>query len=186
MATLMKRSWWVLLLRGLIAILFGILAYIWPGITMVTLILLFGSYALIDGVFATVGSLVHHKDYEDWWLVLLAGLVSIAAGILTFLQPGITALSLLFLIAAWALVTGVLNIVTAIQLRKEIEGEWLLILNGIASVFFGLFVFARPGAGALSVIWLIAIYAVFFGVILLTLSFRARGWGKKLEELEAI
>ena len=121
MATLLKRTWWVVLLQGLVAVLFGVLALVWPGLTLATLVLLFGAYALVDGAFAVVGSLVHRKEYEDWWLVLLTGLVSIAVGILTFIQPGITAMSLLFLIAAWALVDGVLTIVKAIQLRKEIE-----------------------------------------------------------------
>src|SRR4030042_2615655 len=171
MATLLKRTWWVLLLQGLAAVLFGVLALVWPGLTLATLVLLFGAYALVDGAFAVVGSLAHLKEYEDWWLVLLTGLASIAVGILTFIQPGITAMSLLFLIAAWALVIGVLTIVQAIQLRKVIEGEWLLILSGIASVLFGLFVFALPGAGALSLNWLIATYALVCGVLDGTLAF---------------
>ena len=180
MATLLKRTWWVLLLQGLAAVLFGVVALVWPDITLASLVLLFGAYALVDGVFAVVGSLVHRKEYEDWWLVLLAGLASIAVGILTFIQPGITALSLLFLIAAWALVIGVLTIVKAIQLRKEIEGEWLLILAGIASVLFGLFVFALPGAGALSLIWLIATYAIVYGVLQVILALRVRSWAKDI------
>jgi uncharacterized membrane protein HdeD (DUF308 family) len=180
MATLLKRAWWALLLQGLAGVLFGVVALIWPGLTLATLVLLFGAYALVGGVFGVVGSVVHRKEHEDWWLVLLTGLVSIAVGILTFIQPGITALSLLFLIAAWALVIGVLTIVIAIQLRKEIEGEWLLILAGIASVLFGLFVFALPGAGALSLIWLIATYAIIFGVLQVGLAFRARSWAKDI------
>jgi uncharacterized membrane protein HdeD (DUF308 family) len=185
MANLLKRTWWVVLLEGLAAVLFGVLALVWPDITLATLVLLFGAYVLVDGVFAVVGSLVHRKEYEDWWLMLLTGLLSIAVGILTFVQPGITALSLLFLIAAWALVIGVLTIIQAIQLRKVIEGEWLLILSGIASVLFGLFVFARPGAGALSLIWLIAIYAIFYGALQVILAFRARSWAKDIVEQPA-
>lgn len=180
MATLLKRNWWVVLLQGLAAVLFGVLALVWPGLTLATLVLLFGAYALVDGVFAVVGSLAHRKEYEDWWLVLLTGLASIAVGILTFIQPGITALSLLFLIAAWALVIGVLTIVEAIQLRKEIEGEWLLILAGIASVLFGLFMFALPGAGALSLIWLIATYAIVYGVLQVIFALRVRSWAKDI------
>jgi len=183
----MKQNWWVLLLRGLAAILFGIFAYVWPGLTMVTLVLLFGIFALADGIVAVIGSLIHHKKYKGhWWVLLLLGLVSIAAGIFTFLMPGITVLSLLTLIAAWAFMSGVLNIFTSIQLRKEIKKEWLLFLNGIVSVLFGLFVFMRPGIGALSVIWLIATYAVFTGVVFLSLAFKVRGWDKQLEHLEAI
>lgn len=182
MATLLKRGWWVLLLRGLVAALFGVLAYIWPQLTVATLVLLFGAYALVDGVFAVVGSLVHR--YDDWWLMLLVGLADIAVGILTFLQPSITALVLIFLIAARALVTGVLDIVAGIRLRKEIEGEWLLILGGIASVLFGLIAFARPGAGALVVIWLIATYAIILGVLQVILAFKVRSWGEKLEQFK--
>jgi len=185
MASLLKRSWWVLLLQGLAAVLFGVLASVWPGITVTTLVLLFGAYALVDGVSAVVGSLIHRKEYEDWWLVLLGGLSSVVAGILALVLPGITALSLLFLIAAWALVTGVLSIVTAIQIRKEIEGEWLMILGGIASVLFGLVAFVRPAAGALSLIWVIAIYAIIFGVLQVLLAFRARRWAETLERLES-
>ena len=181
----MKLNWWVLLLRGLSAILFGVLAYVWPGLTLVTLVLLFGAYALVDGVFSIFGSLAYRKEYEDWWLVLLGGLVSIAVGIITFIQPGITALSLLFLIGAWAFTTGILTIISAIQLRKEIDNEWLLILSGIASVAFGILVFALPGAGALSVIWLIAIYSIFVGVLLIILAFKVRGWSEQLETIEA-
>ena len=180
MATLLKRTWWVVLLQGLAAVLFGVAALVWPGLSLATLVLLFGAYALVDGVCAVVGSLVHLKEYEDWWLVLLTGLASIAVGILTFIQPGITAMSLLFLIAAWELVIGVLTIVQAIQLRKVIEGEWLLILAGIASVLFGLFVFASPGAGALSLIWLIATYAIVYGGLQVLLAFKARSWAKDI------
>lgn len=178
MATLLKRNWWVLLLQGLAAVLFGIAALIWPGLTLASLVLLFGAYALVDGVFAVIGSLVHLKEHEDWWLMLLGGLASIAAGIITFVQPGLTTLSLLFLIGAWALVSGVLTIVLAIQLRKEIKGEGLLILSGIASVLFGLFVFVQPGAGALSVIWLIAVYAIVYGVLEMGLAFETRSWAE--------
>lgn len=182
MATLLKRTWWVVLLQGLAAVLFGIVALVWPGITLASLVLIFGAYALVDGIFAVVGALAHRKEYQDWWLVLLTGLVSIAVGILTFVQPDITTLSLLFLIAAWALVIGVLSIVQAIQLRKVIEGEWLLIVAGIASVLFGLFVFARPGAGALSLVWLIATYAIIHGVLQVVLALKARSWAQDIAQ----
>jgi uncharacterized membrane protein HdeD (DUF308 family) len=118
-------------------------------------------------------------------LVLLGGLSSIVAGVLVLVWPQLTALFLLYMIAARALMTGIVDIITAIRLRKEIEGEVLLILGGLASVLFGLIAFVRPGAGALAVISLIAIYAVFVGAILIILAFRMRRWGKKLEKLGA-
>ncbi len=181
-ADLLKQSWWSLLLRGIAAILFGVLALTWPGLTIVTLIILFGAFALVDGIFVVFGSLINREAYEHWWLVLLSGLISIAAGILVFVWPLLTALILLYLIAARALIVGIMDIIAAIRLRKEIEGEWMLILAGIASVLFGLIMFIWPGAGALAVIWLIAIYAIFVGLMLLILAFKVRSWRSQLEE----
>lgn len=185
MATLLKNAWWMLLVRGLVAVLFGVMALVWPGLTVSTLILLFAAFALVDGVSAAVGAVMHRKEDQSWWLVLLLGIVSALVGIAALVWPQLTALFLLYIIAARALVTGILDIITAIRLRKEIEGEFLLILGGLASVLFGLIAFVRPGAGALAVISLIAIYALFVGAILILLAFRVRGWGKKLEKLGA-
>ena len=142
--------------------------------------LLFGAYALADGVLGVWTAVAGRKEHEDWWVLLLWGLVGVGAGFLTFLVPGVTALALLFYIAIWAIALGVLEIVTAIRLRKEIEGEWLLVLGGLASVVFGVLLMARPVAGALAVLWLIAAYAVVFGVILVILAFKARTFGKQL------
>ncbi len=177
MLTQFSRNWWLVALRGVVAILFGILAFVWPGITITVLVLLFGAYALIDGLFAVFVALTNNAGEQRWW-VLLEGLVGIAVAVLTFLWPAAMAISLLFLIAAWAILTGVLEILAAIELRREISDEWLLILSGIASVIFGVLVILFPGAGALSVIWLIAAYAVVFGVLLVALSLRLRSLGK--------
>jgi uncharacterized membrane protein HdeD (DUF308 family) len=185
MATLLKKGWWILLVRGLAAVLLGVVALVWPGLTVATLILYFGAFALVDGISDVIGSIMNRKEDPYWWLVLLGGLASIVAGALVFAWPQLTALFLLYMIAARALVTGILDVITAIRLRKEIEGEVLLILGGLASVLFGLIAFARPGAGALAVISLIAIYALFVGGILMLLAFRMRRWGKKLEKLGA-
>jgi uncharacterized membrane protein HdeD (DUF308 family) len=185
MATLLKKSWWILLVRGLAALLFGVIALVWPRLTVGTLILYFGAFALVGGISDVIGSIVNRKEDEYWWLVLLGGLASLVAGVLVFVWPQLTALFLLYIIAARALVTGILDIIAAIRLRKEIEGELLLILGGLASVLFGLIAFIRPGAGALAVISLIAIYAIFVGGILIFLAFRMRRWGKKLEKLGA-
>jgi uncharacterized membrane protein HdeD (DUF308 family) len=180
LAAILSRNWWVLLLRGIVAIAFGVLTWMQPGISLAALVLLFGAYSLADGVLGAWAAVAGRKEHEHWWVLLLEGLVGIGVGILTLFAPGITALALLFYIAIWAIATGVLEIVAAIRLRKEIEGEWLLILGGLASVAFGVLLVARPGAGALAVLWIIAAYAVVFGAILVVLAFKARGFGRAL------
>lgn len=174
LASTLSRSWWLLLLRGVVAIAFGVLAWAQPGITLAALVLLFGAYAAADGILCLWAAMAGPKRHESWWLMLLQGLVGVAIGLITFLAPGITALGLLFYIAIWAIVTGVLEIVAAIRLRKEISHEWLLLLSGLASIIFGGLLVARPGVGALAVLWLIGVYAVVFGILLLILAFRSR------------
>ena len=172
MIGLFTKNWWVLLLRGIVAVLFGILAITRPGITLAVLVLLFGIYAVVDGclaLFAAIGGWSHR---EDRWLLLLEGFIGIGAGILTLRAPGITAVALLFFIAAWALATGVLRIVAAIRLRKEITGEFWLALSGIASVVFAFLVMMNPAAGALAIAWLIGWYALFLGAMLVMLSIK--------------
>jgi uncharacterized membrane protein HdeD (DUF308 family) len=167
--------WWALGLRGGIAILFGLAALLRPGLALAALILLFGAYALVDGVFAIVGVFGGTRSGTPRWLLLLEGVVGILAGIIAFVNPGLTAIALLYLVAAWAIVTGIAEIATAIRLRQEMRGEWALILGGILSVIFGLILAVLPGVGILSLIWLIGIYAVAFGVLLLIAAFRVRG-----------
>lgn len=168
-------SWWLLLLRGVCAILFGLMAFAWPGLSLLTLVLLYGAYALVDGAIA-LGAAVAGRGgaVSTWWLVLV-GILGVGVGILTFLWPGITAFTLLVMIAVWAIVKGVFEIAGAISLRKQIENEWLLVLGGLASVAFGVLLLVNPGAGALAVVWLIAAWAVAFGVVLVSLAFRVRG-----------
>lgn len=171
-------NWWVLLLRGILAVLFGIIAFALPGLTLVTLVLLYGAYALVDGLIALwVGG------KSRAWSLLLAGIIGVLFGIYTFLFPGITAVALLYLIAAWAIFRGVLEIVTAMRLRREISYEWALVLGGIISILFGLVLFANPAAGALAMVWLIGAYAVVFGLAMIILAFRARGLPKRLESM---
>ncbi len=177
MEAMLARNWWVLVLRGVLAVLFGLAAFFWPGLTALVLVSLFGAYALIDGIFAVVAGIQQYGKHERWWAVLLEGIVGILIGLLTFFWPGVTALGLLYFIAAWALVTGVFEIVAAIRLRREIEGEWLLGLSGVASVLFGLLLVIFPSAGVLSVIWIIGAYALLFGVIMIILGLRMRGRG---------
>lgn len=168
------RVWWVLLLRGLAAIAFGVVALAWPGLTLVTLALFWGAYALVDGVTALWSGWQAKDGGKPLWQVVLVGLLGIAAGIFTFASPGLTALALLTLIAAWAIATGAMQIVAAIRLRKEIANEWFLILSGALSVAFGVLMLASPGAGALAVLWVIAAFSIAFGVLLVGFALRLR------------
>ncbi len=170
----LTRRWWLLLLRGAAAIAFGVLAFIWPGVTLFTLVLLYGAFALIDGVLALAAVFTSRSDAVPRWWLVLTGILGIAVGLFALLWPGITALALITFIGAWAIVRGVLEIAAAIQLRKRIEGEWLLILAGFMSVLFGLGVLSFPGTGALALIWLIAIYAVAIGIVMIMLALRLR------------
>jgi uncharacterized membrane protein HdeD (DUF308 family) len=174
MLAMLARNWWALALRGVFAIIFGVLALIWPGLTLLILITLFGAYALVDGIFAVIAGIASYGRNERWWAVLLEGVAGIIFGVLTFLWPGTTALVLVYFIAAWALLTGILEIVAAIRLRKEIEGEWMLIISGILSIILGLYMIVAPGAGALGLTWLIGAYAIMFGILLIILAFRLR------------
>jgi uncharacterized membrane protein HdeD (DUF308 family) len=174
MLQLATRNWWMLAIRGVLAILFGVLAYLVPGAAIYALVLLFGAYAFVDGIFAVIAGIRSYGERDRWWALVIEGIAGIVIGVITFLYPGVTALVLLYFIAAWALITGVLEIAAAIRLRKEIHGEWLLALAGVASVLFGVLLLVLPGPGALALIWLIAAYAIVFGILLLILAFRLR------------
>jgi len=178
MRILIAKNWWSLVLRGLAAILLGFITVIWPGITLGALVLLFGAYALIDGVLSLVGAVRAAESHERWGVLLFEGLAGIVAGIVTFVWPAITALTLIYVIAAWALVTGVFEIVAAIRLRKYIPGEWMLGLSGLASLILGILMIAVPLAGALAIALWIGAYAFVFGTLLIVLGFRLRSWTK--------
>ncbi len=184
MSDLLVRSWWVLALRGVIAVVFGLLALMLPGITLFTLIALFAAYALLGGAASVFGAIRSRRADEDWWLPMLLGIIGIGVGIVAFLHPGLTALILVLLIGANALVTGVLDVVAAIRLRKTIKDEWLLALSGVLSIVFGALVFLFPGAGALALIWLISLYALLTGVLQLGLAFRLRSSAKSAIQVE--
>src|SRR5262245_14128665 len=170
----MAKAWWMVLLRGIAGIVFGILAFVWPGVTLFTLVILYGAYALVDGVIALIAAFSGGpKPVPTWWLIVV-GLAGIAAGILTFMWPGVTALVLIVFIGAWSIVHGIFEIIGAIKLRKEIDNEWWLILAGVLSVLFGVLVLAMPGSGALALIWVIGAYSIVFGICLVALSFRLR------------
>lgn len=173
----LHRSWWLLLLRGIIAVVFGVLTFAWPQISLLSLIFVYGIYAVADGILALVAAVRGGGITPRWWLAL-GGAVSILAGVLAFALPGLTALVLVYLIGFWSIMRGVLEIVGAIRLRKEIANEWALGTAGVLSVLFGLILVFAPGAGALGLLWLIATWAVLFGLLLIGVSFRVRKLAK--------
>ena len=168
--------WWALALRGVIAILFGLAALLRPDIALEALILLFGAYALVDGVFAIVGVFGGTRGGTPRWLLVIEGIAGILAGLVAFVLPGLTAVLLLYLIAVWAVVTGIFEIASAIRLRQEITGEWALIAGGALSIIFGVILAViGPVAGLLSLVWLIGVYALAFGILMLITAFQVRG-----------
>ena len=169
----LAKNWWLLLLRGIAGILFGILAFAWPGITLLSLVILYGFYALVDGLFAILAAIKGGNIESRWWLILI-GILGVAAGLVTFFWTGITALVLIMFIGAWALIHGIFEIIGAIKIRKEIDNEWWLILSGALSVMFGLADLIMPGADALALIWLIGAYAIIFGGMLVGFAFRLK------------
>ena len=168
------RNWWMVALRGAFAILFGILTIAWPQITVVVLVALFGAWALLDGISAFVAAWRSAEAKQTWWPFLVTGVLGVGAAIVTWVWPQITALSLLYVIAVWAIASGVLQIVAAIRMRKIITNEFWLALAGIGSVVFGLLVLVFPGAGAIGIAWAIGWYAILFGILLVMLGFRLR------------
>ena len=170
----LKRHWWVPVIRGIAAIVFGIIAFVYPGLTVATLVLFFGAWVLIDGIFRVVGAIGHRASDPDWGWHIVIGIVGIIVGLLTFHAPQITALALVIYIAAWALMMGASEIALAVKLRREIKGEWFLILMGLASIVFAMLLLWNPVAGAAAVIWLIAWYAVVLGVLAIFFGFRLR------------
>jgi uncharacterized membrane protein HdeD (DUF308 family) len=162
------------LLRGIFAVIFGVLAFVFPKLTIASLVLVWGAYALADGIIALIAAISGKTESDDRWLVGLQGVIGLAAGVITLLMPGVTAIGLLIAIAAWSLAVGVLQIVSAIRLRKEIEGELWLGLSGLLSIVFAFFVIARPGQGALAIVWVIGAYALVFGIMMIILAFRVR------------
>lgn len=174
LARLFAARWWAVLLRGIIAITFGVLAFTWPGVTVATLVLLFGYYALADGVFSLLTAIGGRRHREDRWLLALEGIVGIWAGVVTLRAPALTAMVLVFFISIWAMATGFLRIATAIRLRKEVSGEVWLALSGVLSVLFALMLMLRPAVGALGLVWVIAGYALILGVLEIMLGFELR------------
>lgn len=170
----LAQNWWVFLLRGILAIVVGILAFVWPGITLVSLVLLFGIYAAADGILAIASAITGHTPMPRWWLAIV-GIAGIAAAFMAFTRPGLTIAVLLIVIASWAIVFGIMEIIGAIQLRKEIDNEWFLILSGALAVVFGLILLFRPGLGTLALIFTFGTFAIVEGLLLIGFSIRLRG-----------
>jgi uncharacterized membrane protein HdeD (DUF308 family) len=182
MLTKLFHNWWLFGVRGVVAIIFGIMALVWPESMKVALVLLFGAFVLIDGCFAVATSIATRKYFERWWALLLEGLVGIVIGLMAFFQTDITALVLLYYIAAWAILTGIFEIVAAIQFRHVIPGEWTYILNGIFSVILGILLFVFPDTGLVSLVWAIGIYAIIDGILEIVLAFRMHSLLKDLDK----
>jgi uncharacterized membrane protein HdeD (DUF308 family) len=172
-------NWWMILLRGLAAIAFGIVCFALPAISLLALVFVWGAYALVDGIGAIIWGVRAH-----WWSMALVGAVSVAAGLVAFFWPGITALALLYLIAAWAVVRGVVEIAAAIHLRRRIENEWALALGGVLSIVFGALIAMFPGAGVLSVIWVLGLFSIAFGVAAMVLALRLRSMHRAMSARE--
>lgn len=171
MLDLLSKRWWWILVRGIAAILFGIAAFAWPGLTIWALVMLFAAYAIVDGA----SMIVFGRRLGNWFWYALAGLVSMAAGVIAIAWPGITSMALLWVIAAWAILSGIFQIMSGIEIRKAVEGEWVLYVGGALAILFGLVLFFRPGAGALSVVWLIGMFMILFGILQVILSFKLKG-----------
>ena len=173
-----SRSWWLVALRGGAAILFGIVAFAWPGVTLIALALLWGCYAIVDGVMAIVAGWRVRDTGAPMWPLALLGALGVIAGLAAIIAPGVATLALVTLVGAWAIVTGALESVAAVRLRRAIEGEWMLVLAGSATVALGVAVLIRPGVGAIALAWWIGAYAIAFGVLLVVLGFRLRALGR--------
>lgn len=170
-------SWWLLALRGVLAIVFGVLAALWPGNTLAVLVAIFAAYALASGAIWIFGAVKNRGADDHWWL-LLAGLAGIGAGAITMLQPGTTLLVLVLLMGANALVAGVLDIAMAVRLRRQIHGEWLFALGGVVAIAFGIIVFMFPFLGAVAMVWLVSAYAIASGILFLMAAWRLRSWSR--------
>ena len=181
--TQLFRNWWIVAVRGVLAIVFGILALVWPDTTKLALVLLFGTFALVDGFSAIAAGIALSPHFKRWWALLLEGLTGTMIGVLTFSWPNVTGLILLYFIAAWAVITGIFEIVAAIEFRNVVSREWTMIIGGILSVSLGALLFAFPYAGAMSIVWLIGMYAIAFGIIELIIAFHLRGLLRSIEKV---
>lgn len=177
--TNLTRNWWLVALRGLLAILFGVAAFVWPGLTWLVLILMFGVYAILDGIFAMVSGVFQSRYSPRWWVFLVEGFISLIAGVIVLLQPGLAGIALVFVIAVWAVLTGLLEVIAAIRLRREIRNEWMLGFGGFLSIMLGLLMLIQPAAGGIVITLMVGAYALIFGMLLIALSLRLRSFNRR-------
>jgi uncharacterized membrane protein HdeD (DUF308 family) len=182
----LTKNWWLIVLRGVLAILFGLAAFMMPSLAWLALIVLFGTYAILDGVFAMMSGLISSKYSPRWWVFFLEGLVSLAAGVIAVLRPDLATAVFIGIIAAWAILTGILEIVAAIRLRREIRNEWMLAFGGFVSLAFGILVFFQPETAGLVITLMIGAYALIFGVLLVVLGLRLKKWNLPTGEQDAL
>ncbi|MBV9522370.1 MAG: HdeD family acid-resistance protein [Alphaproteobacteria bacterium] len=175
MLQVLMRNWWALALRGVASLVFGLIAILFPGITIGALILLFAVYAVVDGVFAIIAGIRAAERHERWWPLALEGVIDILAGIVVFLWPALSLIVLIYIIAAWAVISGAALLGAAVRLRA-LRGDWLLAVNGVISVLLGVLLFLSPIAGAIVLAWWVGAYALLFGVLLIILAFQLRRW----------
>ncbi len=179
-AQVVRRNWWILALRGVFAIILGLIALFFPGIALRAFIIVFGVYAIIDGIAAVVIAIQERGSLSRWGWVLFEGIIGILAGIVAFVYPGLTALVLLYIIAFWAIVTGIMEIVAAFAIRGFAAREWALGIAGILSILFGILLIIRPGAGILAILWLVGIYSIIFGILFIVRAFQMRSWASSV------
>ncbi len=176
MAQVLALHWWAWVLRGLVAVIFGLIAFFIPGATLFALTILFGAYALIDGIVSLAAAIRSARRGEHWWALLFEGIAGLCAAAATALWPLLTLIVLVYIVGAWAFITGIFEIVAAFRLRRFIRGEWLLALTGVFSIVFGILILAAPITGAIVLAWWIGAYVFIFGLMLIGLGFRLRRW----------
>ena len=181
MLDLFARNWWIYVVRGALALIFGMYAWFMPGLAMKVLLMFFGIFVLLEGLFAIIGSIAGRKYSEVWWLVLMEGIAGLVLGLLTLTRPEFVATLIVIFVAAWAIWGGLFRIIAAVRLRKHIEGEWLLIFGGIVSMLFGLMLLKHTGAGIVAISWMIAFFASMFGVLLISFGIKVRKFQKEAE-----
>lgn len=174
MLDMLARNWWMLLIRGLAAALLGVAVIVWPGLSLDLMVTVFAAYLFVDGIMALIAA-VTRRDYGRWWLLALEGVLGVLAGIAAFIFPGAAVATFFYIVVFWALATGVLEIINAVELRKQVDNEWSLILSGAVSILWGILMLAYPGAAILTLLWLFGVLAIAFGVLEVWLAFRVRG-----------
>ena len=177
----MTRNWWMYLVRGVLAIVFGIMALVWPESAKVALVIVFGAFALADGILAVAAGIASRSQFKYWWALVLEGITGIIIGLMAFFWTNATGLALVYMIGIWAILTGIFEIVAAIEFRQLIPGEWLTFLLGVLSILAGVLLFANPSSGAVAIVWVIGMYAILFGTLEIVFSFRLRGVSQDLK-----